>query len=114
MESAEAGTLRYMAPEVITGRVKVINPSFDIWSMGCILYLFLHGYPPFDGKTKKEILDKIRIGDYIIHPDIDKSTSRSCLDLLHNMLSVEVKNRYNIGEIMNHPWMTGAPFEADE
>lgn len=45
------GSLHYMAPEVLAGKVNRITTSVDIWAMGIILYKMLFGNVPFHGKT---------------------------------------------------------------
>lgn len=49
-EITNAGSLRYLAPEVIKSRAKA-HPSIDIWGIGVILFHLVTGVPPFDGKT---------------------------------------------------------------
>jgi len=51
-----AGTPYYMAPEVLMGDY---DSKCDIWSLGCILYVFMCGYLPFQGRNTKVIYDKI-------------------------------------------------------
>ncbi len=46
------GSPDYMAPEVLRGRNYGV--SVDYWSLGCILFEFLCGFPPFSGKTPDE------------------------------------------------------------
>ena len=64
-ENADAGSLRYMAPELLKGiRIKYISigmdkavsPLVDVWSMGIILYGMLFGTLPFTGNTNKDII----------------------------------------------------------
>lgn len=51
IDYTEAGSVRYLAPEVILYKAPA-NSSIDIWAMGVILFWMLHGHPPFDGHTK--------------------------------------------------------------
>jgi len=104
---SSAGSLRYMAPEVLNGRNKAANPAIDVWSMGVILHTLLHGSLPFDGKNRKEIIEKIVYGKYQIAPEVKKKLSLECQDLLSRMLIVDYKNRINTYEIMDHPWVRG-------
>lgn len=58
------GTAYYIAPEVLTSEY---NEKCDVWSIGVILYILLSGRPPFDGKDDKEIVRKVRIGQYDVN-----------------------------------------------
>ena len=44
-----AGSLKYMAPEVLTGKNTSADPAIDIFSMGVILFALVTGRLPFDG-----------------------------------------------------------------
>lgn len=46
------GSPDYMAPEVLRGKNYTI--SVDYWSLGCILFEFLSGFPPFSGGSPDE------------------------------------------------------------
>ena len=55
--SAPAGTLRYMAPEVLQGRRA--DRRSDIWSLGVVLYEMACGKPPFQGSSTYELTTAI-------------------------------------------------------
>ncbi len=38
-----------MAPEILSGKMKNVNPAIDVWSMGVILFLMVVGEFPFNG-----------------------------------------------------------------
>lgn len=46
------GSPDYMAPEVLRG--KPYTFAVDFWSLGCILFELLAGFPPFTGQTPEE------------------------------------------------------------
>ncbi len=52
-----AGTLPYMAPEILTG--SVAQASSDIWSFGVILYEMVASRHPFRGRTEFELSSAI-------------------------------------------------------
>jgi MAP/microtubule affinity-regulating kinase len=59
VEKINVGSLRYMAPETLTGHSRQIGPFIDVWAMGVILYTLVTGEMPFKGQTNKEILHSI-------------------------------------------------------
>lgn len=53
-EKSRAGSLQYMAPEIINGMNTESKPHIDTYSLGCILYELLHGEALFQGE--KEVI----------------------------------------------------------
>ncbi|MBL9123657.1 MAG: serine/threonine protein kinase [Planctomycetaceae bacterium] len=49
------GTFAYMSPEMIRGTPPVSHKS-DLYSLGCVLYEFLAGRPPFKGDSPAEMI----------------------------------------------------------
>lgn len=46
-EKTDAGTFKYMAPEVLRGEINLANPAMDIWSLGMMMFIMLFGFHPF-------------------------------------------------------------------
>ncbi len=51
-EKTDAGTFKYMAPEVLKGDISLANPAMDTWALGMMMFLMLYGFHPF--LTKKQ------------------------------------------------------------
>ena len=54
-----AGTPTYMSPEQAEGRVDLMSPATDIYSLGAILYQILSGRMPYTGTSAQEIIQKV-------------------------------------------------------
>jgi serine/threonine protein kinase len=103
MENINAGSLKYMAPELLQGHTES-STHIDIWSIGLILHALVIGWLPFDRKDRdglekqilKEELDYIglkKIKTSSIKDDYRrqlnerlKKISDECIDLLMKML----------------------------
>ncbi|MFC1849397.1 tetratricopeptide repeat protein [candidate division CSSED10-310 bacterium] len=53
IEKGGVGTVKYMAPEQISGQL--VDARADLYSLGCIIYELLAGCPPFRGRTTQVI-----------------------------------------------------------
>jgi len=62
MDGELLGTPAYMAPEQAAGEIHEMDHRSDIYSLGAILYEILTLEPPFEGKTAREIISKVRSG----------------------------------------------------
>ena len=56
-----AGTPTYMSPEQAEGRVDLMGPATDIYSLGAILYQILSGRMPYTGTSAQEIIQKVLV-----------------------------------------------------
>jgi calcium-dependent protein kinase len=64
---APAGSPYYVAPEVLKQnfvRTGKIWKCADMWSVGVIVFLLVHGYPPFNHEKEEEIFARIRRGKF--------------------------------------------------
>ncbi|KAI8387578.1 Serine/threonine-protein kinase RCK2 [Nakaseomyces glabratus] len=108
------GTFGYLAPEVLN-QYKVdprtSNTSYsykvDIWAIGCILYTMLCGFPPFyeDEYSKESLGDKISRGNYKFLAPWWDEISIEAQDLIRNLLQVDPAKRYDIDQLLAHPWL---------
>jgi serine/threonine protein kinase len=76
------GSPDYMAPEVL--REKPYSYAVDYWSLGCILFEFLAGFPPFSGGTPEETWTNLKNWTKALRrPEYDKPE-----DLIFNLTDV--------------------------
>ncbi|ETI26519.1 hypothetical protein G647_03296 [Cladophialophora carrionii CBS 160.54] len=107
------GTPDYLAPETINGAVQ--DEMCDWWSLGCIMFEFLYGYPPFNADTPEQVFDNI-VNRRIAWPDDDEEieVSPEAKDLINKLIQLDPRERlgankdekYPSGgcEIQAHPW----------
>ena len=100
-EKSIVGSSYYIAPEVLN---QCYNEKCDTWSVGVILYMLICGKPPFDGKDDFEIIDKIKIGKFDDQNKRLLNSSEEVQDLVHKLLTVNIKKRLSAHEALGHPW----------
>ncbi|EAX99748.1 CAMK family protein kinase [Trichomonas vaginalis G3] len=90
------GSPHYAAPEIIKG-IKYNGKKADIWSCGVILYALLTGRLPFNEPNFKDLIHKIKNGEYRM-PDFPDEVK----DLIARMICVDPEGRITIEQIKHH------------
>lgn len=80
-----------------------------MWSVGCILYMLICGYPPFQGKDHNDLFRKIRAADFTFHDKYWKQVSLSAKQLLSGLLTVNAEKRITAIDANQHTWVTTPP-----
>lgn len=94
------GTIRFTSPELLMKNG--YNEKNDIWALGITIYVLLTGIYPYDGTTKKEIINNIK------HEPIefnDLPLNNAQINLLQQLLQKNPDNRPNINQISSHHWL---------
>ncbi|KAJ5183893.1 hypothetical protein N7492_001509 [Penicillium capsulatum] len=108
------GTPDYLAPETINGVGQ--DEISDWWSLGCIMFEFIFGYPPFNAETPDEVFENI-LHRRINWPDEpEEFTTPESLDLMNKLITLNPRERIGANveekfpnggaEIRNHPWFS--------
>ncbi|KAL6720778.1 rim15, signal transduction response regulator [Lecanora helva] len=115
------GTPDYLAPETINGLGQ--DEMSDWWSLGCILFEFLFGYPPFHADTPEKVFENI-LDRKIDWPDAEElsAVSEDAKDLMTKLMTIDPKERLgaNMAEqyasggeqIRQHPFFSGTDWET--
>ncbi|KAI8507699.1 Serine/threonine-protein kinase plk4 [Branchiostoma belcheri] len=96
------GTPNFISPEVVTRKAHGLET--DVWSLGCMLYTFLTGSPPFDTDQVRSTLNKVVLGDY----HLPQHLSAPARDLITALLRKNPAERPKLADILSHPFMTPA------
>ena len=102
--STRCGTPSYVSPELLLGYR--YNGSVDIWSVGCIIYMLLAGYPPFQATDHRTLFRAIRAGDYVFHDEHWTNVSIHAKQLITRLICVNVSKRWTAKEALDCPWFT--------
>ncbi|KAI1422679.1 putative response regulator receiver RIM15p [Xylaria sp. FL1777] len=113
------GTPDYLAPETISGGLQ--DQSSDWWSVGCIMFEFLYGFPPFHASEAEQVFENI-LARRIEWPDDEEMISPEAKDLINQLLCVDPQQRLGKNleekfasggeEIRNHPWFAGVNWDT--
>ncbi|KIP10032.1 hypothetical protein PHLGIDRAFT_59535, partial [Phlebiopsis gigantea 11061_1 CR5-6] len=98
------GSPHYAAPEVVMGRA-YNGACSDIWSCGIVLYALLAGKLPFDDDDMGVLLDKVKIGKFMMPTHLDPSAK----DLISKMLEKNPIKRITVSEVLKHPFFLSVP-----
>jgi len=101
--TTKMGTAYYIAPEVLK---KNYDFKCDIWSCGVILYVFLCGYPPFNGSTEEKIIQRLLEGKLSFPKEEWDRISPEAIDLLKQMLTSNPEARPTADQVLQHKWFS--------
>lgn len=102
------GSPDYMAPEVLKG--EEYDFTVDYWSLGCMLFEALSGYPPFAGATVEETWQNLRQWDKVLRkPRFDDPAyflSTRTWDLITRLVTSKARRFRNVNEIYRHAYFS--------
>lgn len=58
-EKSDAGTVKYMPPEMHSGGSNQASPALDVWTIGVMLFCMLFGEYPFYGNDEDDLIKNI-------------------------------------------------------
>lgn len=97
------GTVGYTAPEIV--RDERYSKEVDMWAIGCVLYTFLCGFPPFYDERIESLTEKVAKGEFTFLAPWWDEISDEAKYCVSRLLTVNPKNRYTIEEFLQDPWI---------
>ncbi|PGH13059.1 AGC protein kinase [Helicocarpus griseus UAMH5409] len=114
------GTPDYLAPETINGVGQ--DEMSDWWSLGCILFEFLYGYPPFNASTPDEVFENILNRRINWPEEADELVTPEAKDIMNRLMTINPEERlgsnaadkYPNGgaEVRAHPWFADVNWDT--
>lgn len=111
-------TTAYSPPESFSKSKGPINPSFDMFSLGCIIYIMLTGRHPFDiegTSTAEELEYRIKNeSPPLRNSPVTAHLSDSAIDMIEKLLDKKPRRRMTAMQLLDHPWVKGETATTDK
>jgi serine/threonine-protein kinase len=109
------GTPAFMSPEVARGRVDLVSPASDVYSLGATLYAILTGHIPFEEVSDDSVAQHAQIGDFR-HPrqikgDIPVALEAICLKAMARRPEDRYTGPRALADDLEH-WLADEPVQA--
>ena len=107
MTETHCGSAAYVAPEVLLSEIPFDAIRADCWSIGVVLFVLVNNRLPFSTKSGSRQYRKQMKKEY----SFNRPLSRECMDLIANLLEPDIKSRYTMSQVLNHPWLIHVKLE---
>lgn len=114
------GTPDYLAPETIQGLCQ--DEMCDWWSLGCIVFEFIYGYPPFNASSAHEVFQNILARKIDWPEGCEEYSSPESRDLMNKLMTLNplerlganAKEEFPSGgaEVRSHAWFAGLDWDT--
>ncbi|KXJ72935.1 hypothetical protein RP20_CCG016952 [Aedes albopictus] len=96
------GSVAYAAPEILKG-IPYHPKRYDMWSLGCVLFIMVTGTMPFDERNIPETIERQERKHYF-YPDGVKPNP-TIIELIDSLIEPDVNARASIEQVVNSAWL---------
>jgi serine/threonine protein kinase len=115
LPGAALGTPAFMSPEQAAGKLDLLGPASDVYSLGATLYALLTGRPPFGDASVELVLANVQLGDFHrprqLQPGVPPALEAVCL----KAMALRPADRYGtpleLVQELEH-WLADEPVRA--
>jgi serine/threonine protein kinase len=115
MAGSALGTPAYMSPEQAEGKLDLLGPACDIYSLGATLYEILAGQAPLKGLKIAEILKRVCSGDIPAPRDINPHAPLALQAVCRKAMALRPQDRYVSAQALAEDleaWLADEPVSA--
>ncbi|XP_058815290.1 testis-specific serine/threonine-protein kinase 3-like [Topomyia yanbarensis] len=96
------GSVAYAAPEILKG-ISYDPKRYDMWSLGCVLFIMVTGTMPFDESNIIETIGRQERKEYFYPADVKPNPT--VIELIDRLIEPDVGARASIEQVKQHPWL---------
>ena len=106
------GTPQYMSPEQAAGKLDLLGPASDIYSLGATLFTILTGEPSISGNDPAAIVDRVKAGEFPTPVEIQLAVPRPLNAVCLKAMALLPERRYASAKLLAEDvelWLAGEP-----
>ena len=115
MAGSAIGTPAYMSPEQAAGKLDLLGPATDVYSLGATLYSLLTGKAPFAGADHGAVLARVQRGDFPSPRQVKADVPKALEAICRKAMALRPEERYSSARALADDieyWLADEPVSA--
>ena len=115
LPGSAVGTPAYMSPEQAEGRLDLLGPASDVYSLGATFHALLTGRSPVDGPDVATVLERVRRGEVSPPRQVDPAVPPPLDAICRKAMALKPEDRYSTPHALAgdvEAWLADEPVAA--